>query len=319
MDTQFFLAANTGRGFVSCQEDFPPPGVFLHILKGGPGNGKSGFMRRIRKAAQARGMDTETILCSGDPDSLDGLYLPALHQAWVDGTAPHAREPKCFGVDANYVNLGRFCSLPAAGEVPDAIREKQAQYQAEYRAAYALLAGALALRRAGEKGPESGSALRAEQSLAALLPERGNRERGSITRRFLSANSCQGFLTLKETKEKLCKQNYELPGGPDSLCAAADTAARRGFDAVLCLDPLDGERPEALLIPALSLAFTAPTETVVEYRKQSETLRSLACERLRQAKALHDELERLYALCVDFAALTDFTERSLERLFGTEG
>ena len=88
MDQTFFLAANSGQGFFSLYDGFPGDGVFLHVVKGGPGTGKSGFLRRIRKAAQERGLDTETILCSGDPDSLDGLCVPALRQAWVDGTAP---------------------------------------------------------------------------------------------------------------------------------------------------------------------------------------------------------------------------------------
>ena len=66
MDQTFFLAANSGQGFFSLYDGFPGDGVFLHVIKGGPGTGKSGFLRRIREAAQKRGLDTETILCSGD-------------------------------------------------------------------------------------------------------------------------------------------------------------------------------------------------------------------------------------------------------------
>ena len=65
MDTQFFLAANSGRGFVSRYAGFPGEGAFLHILKGGPGSGKSSFLKRIRTEAAARGLDTESILCAG--------------------------------------------------------------------------------------------------------------------------------------------------------------------------------------------------------------------------------------------------------------
>ena len=126
MDQTFFLAANSGQGFFSLYDGFPGDGVFLHVVKGGPGTGKSGFLRRIRKAAQERGLDTETILCSGDPDSLDGLCVPALRQAWVDGTAPHVTEPKIFGVTGDYVNLGRFCRLPLAPEAQTRARELNA-------------------------------------------------------------------------------------------------------------------------------------------------------------------------------------------------
>ncbi|MEI3085729.1 MAG: hypothetical protein V8S87_06850 [Oscillospiraceae bacterium] len=86
MDTVFFLAANSGRGFYSLYDGFPERrGVFLSIIKGGPGTGKSGFMRRISAAAKQSGLDTEEIICSGDPDSLDALYIPALGRAWMDG------------------------------------------------------------------------------------------------------------------------------------------------------------------------------------------------------------------------------------------
>ena len=99
MDRVFFLAANSGGGFYSLYDSFLPEGAYLHIIKGGPGTGKSSFMRRIKAAAEERGLDTETVLCSGDPDSLDALYIPALAQAWVDGTAPHVREPSVFEME----------------------------------------------------------------------------------------------------------------------------------------------------------------------------------------------------------------------------
>ena len=133
MDRSYFLAANSGRGFFSLYDQFPPAGAFLHIIKGGPGTGKSSFMRRIREAAQQRGYDTETILCSGDPDSLDGLYIPALGLAWVDGTAPHVQEPEVFGGTADYVNLGAYCPTPLSAED----RARAAALTEAYRACYA--------------------------------------------------------------------------------------------------------------------------------------------------------------------------------------
>jgi hypothetical protein len=145
LDQKFFLAANSGQGFFSLYEGFPGKTQFLHIIKGGPGTGKSGFMRRIRRAARDRGLDTVSILCSGDPESLDGLSVPALGQAWVDGTAPHVREPGLFGADADYVNLGQFCRLP----LPDTARTRalalNRAYKERYSAAYALLEAAAAL------------------------------------------------------------------------------------------------------------------------------------------------------------------------------
>ena len=96
--TRWFLGANSGNGFSSLYEGFcRGDGDFLRVIKGGPGCGKSTFMRRIGEAAEARGLEVEYILCSGDPDSLDGVYIPALRLGYADGTAPHIMDPECFG------------------------------------------------------------------------------------------------------------------------------------------------------------------------------------------------------------------------------
>ena len=46
-------------------------------------------MRRVSETAQGLGLKAWEILCSSDPDSLDGLILPEAGLAMVDGTAPH--------------------------------------------------------------------------------------------------------------------------------------------------------------------------------------------------------------------------------------
>ena len=100
----YFLGANSRAGFFSLYDEFPPDGAYLHIIKGGPGTGKSTLLKTIAAAAEARGLEVQRVLCSGDPDSLDGVYVPALGSAWADGTAPHVLEPRLFGVTGDYLN-----------------------------------------------------------------------------------------------------------------------------------------------------------------------------------------------------------------------
>ena len=92
---QYFLGANAPAGFYSLYDQLLPPerAQAVYILKGGPGCGKSTLMRRVAGWAEEAGLETEYILCSGDPDSLDALVLPALGTALVDGTAPHGMAP----------------------------------------------------------------------------------------------------------------------------------------------------------------------------------------------------------------------------------
>ena len=92
---RYFLGANTAKGFFSVYEDFckPDSGNFLYVIKGGPGCGKSSFMKKIGKAAEDAGLDVEYVLCSADPDSLDGVLIPTWHVGYADGTSWRWRFP----------------------------------------------------------------------------------------------------------------------------------------------------------------------------------------------------------------------------------
>lgn len=92
---RYFLGGNTPTGFYSLYHQLSEPERLraLYIIKGGPGCGKSTLMRRVERHAQAAGLETQQVLCSGDPDSLDALILPQLGAALVDGTAPQGVVP----------------------------------------------------------------------------------------------------------------------------------------------------------------------------------------------------------------------------------
>ncbi|MBQ6465356.1 MAG: hypothetical protein IJJ43_03720, partial [Oscillospiraceae bacterium] len=262
MSTQYFLGANSKGGFVSLYEGFAAaPGDRLHIVKGGPGTGKSGFMRRIGEAAEKRGYAVEYVLCSGDPGSLDGVYIPALRQGWADGTAPHRLEPSVFGAAGDYVNLGRFCRLPLGDADAAETRRLTAAYQAQYARAYAFLDAAAALRRGClPQLWEGETRVYAEKRLRALLGRfAAARGAGAQTRRFLSALSCSGELRLCEEIARLCPAVYELDDelglAAPALRFAVEEAKRRSLDAVVCPSPLDPEEIEALLLPGTGLAL----------------------------------------------------------------
>lgn len=92
---QYFLGANSPAGFYSLYHEMLPAeqAQAVYILKGGAGCGKSSFMRRIARHAEAAGLETVLVPCSGDPDSLDAVIIPQRQLALVDGTAPHVAVP----------------------------------------------------------------------------------------------------------------------------------------------------------------------------------------------------------------------------------
>lgn len=87
---RYFLGNNSGYGFFNLYENELKSKEKVVLLKGGSGTGKSSLMKKIAKKAKALGLDYELWFCSGDPQSLDGVYLKEKNIAVVDATSPHA-------------------------------------------------------------------------------------------------------------------------------------------------------------------------------------------------------------------------------------
>ena len=87
----YYLGANAPSGFYSLYDQLidPEQARDVRILKGGPGCGKSTLMKQVGTAMEEAGLTVEYVRCSGDPDSLDAIVIPAIGAAVVDGTAPH--------------------------------------------------------------------------------------------------------------------------------------------------------------------------------------------------------------------------------------
>ena len=341
METGFFLASNSGKGFYSLYDAFPPEGSFLHIIKGGPGTGKSGFMKRIAAAAAARGMDTELIYCSADPDSLDGLYIPTINQAWMDGTAPHTRDAALFAVDSDYVNLGAFCRRPLKSADAARAMELNREYKQLYASAYKYLAAEAQVANAYEAEPLEREQLEPLGDMIAdiIAGEQRGRKKGNGRQsyRFISAISGSGKLCLENTVKKLCKQNYSFSEplhAHQLLSLVAQMARERGLRAILCPEPLRPDMLEAVLLPELELCFgradpeqgrgglevsfgREPRRSNDRQQEQAirESLRTQATARLKQAKKLHDDMEAVYRPYMDFAALDDYTEDCIDSIF----
>ena len=76
-------------------------------VKGGPGTGKSGFIRKVAALAEREGRSVEYYYCSSDPDSLDGAIIDS-STAIFDGTSPHSYDTVLPGAVDEIINLGDF-------------------------------------------------------------------------------------------------------------------------------------------------------------------------------------------------------------------
>lgn len=105
-----FPGGNTTVGFYSFYDQILPQDIANHIyvLKGGPGVGKSSFMKKIGKKITDLEYQVEYHHCSSDPNSLDALVIPKLKVAFIDGTSPHIVDPINPGAVDEILNLGQY-------------------------------------------------------------------------------------------------------------------------------------------------------------------------------------------------------------------
>lgn len=332
--TNFFAGANSGGGF---QNLFPEIINLEHtydyiVLKGGPGVGKATFMREIGRTMEEAGSPVEYLWCSGDPDSLDGVVLPEIQCAIVDGTSPHVIEPVYPAAVDRYLDLGRFYDLTAAKADAEAVKTHTHAYQAAYAKAYRNLNAArqIELDAIAEVQPsfDRDRALRRLNGILTRELRQQGGETGQTKRRFLGSITHKGYIWRFDSVQVLCPKIYEFT---DSWEFAGEfiqklhhAATQKNWDTILCLSPEDPSRPEHLLIPGLGLAFIssrpgmeytekpfrrirldAMAEPKSKNRLRFQTritalLREEAIAALKQAKVSHDALESVYNPYVDF-------------------
>lgn len=345
---KYFLGANSGDGFASLYDDFVryEEGDFLWVIKGGPGCGKSSFMKKIGAAAENAGMAVEYIFCSGDPHSLDGVYLPEKRVGYVDGTAPHVIEVAYPAAAGLYLDLGRYYDMQSLRPRADELMRLNKKYKTLYAHAYTQLAAAAAVLpgQADFAGAADIRAVKRRAESAAAREFGKKTGSGTCRSRYLSAVTCDGFVQFFETAETLCHRIYAVDNefglAPIFLERLAELAKEQGIDMIECYDTLHKNQLAAVLLPELSLGFAASggydewqgeikrhirLDAMVDAArlkelkprlKSAQKLRrqmlSGAVNTLAQAKALHDELESIYNPHVDFESLYGEAERHVK-------
>lgn len=342
---RYFLGANSADGFCSFYDAlFQDPRIKrVWIIKGGAGNGKSTFMRTLAEAAAERGAQTEEILCSSDPDSLDGLVIPDIALAVVDGTAPHIVEPSLCGLDSRYLDFSA-CYLGGMERVQPQLLAAQRNNRRCYRDVYACLQAAASLRRQVQQTAEDAfDAAAGERWVEAMvqteLPPKDGR--GMSVRRFFGGITPKGELSYGDSIQALCAKRYVMidPFGVSEVMLRTlhHQAVERGYTCIAGFHPLLPHRMEQLLIPERQVAWlrTDAAEpgaacqldlrTLVKISKAEathipfllQTAQSLereAVSYLQEAKTYHDALELACRPYVDFTAVDRITQHALGKV-----
>ena len=345
----YFVASNGAGGFISYY-----PACFdhrriqhLYAIKGGPGTGKSRFLREVAGHGASLGWRAELVYCSSDASSLDGVILTQGERciALLDATAPHVYEPARPGFREEIVNLGVFWDshrLEAAGRCIEALN---AQKNAAYQRAYGYLSaiGALRENRDGLVLPyiQTEKLLELAEKLMRDVPwESGFSEQPALMRSV----GMTGYTMLdtyyagasSATLIEDCRGSAQY-----LLSAMRREAVRRSLSIRVSYDPISPGAIDGLFLCGTRRAFLVAPRAMgtaadrrISMRRfvkrvQDESLRD-ELELIRQSEwrlmkgvegafasvlGAHFELERIYGDAMNFEAKENFTKIFCRELF----
>lgn len=341
-----FPGAMGPDGFISCFDHLLDERALrrMLILKGGPGVGKSTFMRRIHAALTENGASSTLYFCSGDPDSLDAVALPDRGLLILDGTAPHIVDPKFPGARDSIINLGACLDEAAMRPRLTHIRACMADHAACSRRARAYMQSIYALKRESaasiaECMDRQRLARMTAALIAAVIPEKAASDRPARMRPVITdALTPKGEICLLTAgqSQRIIRLVHHSAMDPTPILQSLSRAAQlAGYDVEEHLAPLFPGGLLHLSIPALSTLVTTSdqlsSEQIFDFSLSAGSLlrrecvleqqhaaiirhKQLAVDAMSQAKQLHDELETFYVPNMDFGKWQNMLDETLASL-----
>ena len=348
--TEYFAGANTKNGYVSCfNEIIDDKYKKVYILKGSAGSGKSTFMKRVGERALREGKSVEYIRCSADTTSFDGILIPESSLAIVDGTAPHLMDVKYPSVRESIINLGAFWDDEKLKERRRELMSLIDRKKERYDQAFRILSAAGSIRElrssliSGVTLDEKMKSF-AERMCKKLLKSSGGSESIRIQTAF-NGNGLDSLPTFSDAGSVyLIRDKFDI--AHKFLKLIKRYAEKVDAQRIISYDPIDLSRPEAIYFPQEDLLFVSEHnyvrlensacvnkpinmsrfidkegfKTIRQKARASYKLYDLlletASQYFKEARRIHENIERIYIRSMDFARLTDYTNKFLQEIFG---
>lgn len=349
---RFFLGANAPKGYYSKFDQLfnYKPGSKCFLLKGGPGTGKSTVLKKTAEELHKKGLSTELIYCSADTDSLDAIVTSDGSFSVLDATLPHSVEPKYPGAYEKTIDLGDCWNTSELEKNADKIvalfnKNRELHDRARrYISAAASLFDEVARLSLAEISQDK--VVKAALRICARELHKTSMRCGKEKIRFLSAVTGDGVILFDDTVKLLCGKIYVV----DDDCGAVSrifmntvrkAALERGYDIITCrCSVFPQEKNEHILIPEAGIGFltsnrrhtvnTKPYRMIHAKRfadkekggrtkfrikftlKAATELTREASICMREAKTIHDELEKIYMGAMDFSLVDEKQKKILE-------
>lgn len=330
---KFFAGVNTGNGFVSyydtvfCEDDL----TGLYIIKGGPGTGKSTFMKKLGNVAAVAGYSVIHYLCGSDSNSLDGIIISnkkGEKVGVIDGTPPHPKEFRSPGAAGDLLDFGQFWDSKELEKERSRIDELSKEKSKCFETAYKYLGAAKKIEcHTSELSENFYLKEKAQSAIERLFSVIDNK--GEMKYIQLSGYTMNGFVQLEpEFKDR---KDYVIYGNRNIaniiLSDMSDYIIENGISARLSLSPIDMKQVDSIFLPEYKIwiYYGSKDQIAQKYintarfidsdimsvcrqklrfgNKCRESLIEGAMKSLASAKTYHFSLEDIYKTYMDYDAL----------------
>lgn len=333
---KYFAAANSYRGFVSLFDEVFKSTKYdrLYVLKGGPGTGKSSFMKKVSSRLTEKFCDVDEIYCSSDPNSLDGIIACKNGKkiAIIDGTAPHERDAKIPGAIDEIIDLAigfdtRWLRSKRE-EILSIGEEKKKAYESGY--AYLKIAGEsnnMIKEEQNQCFDKTKAKIKAEEILS-LVPTSESIE---ISNCFISSFGRYGRYKIDDIENIVGKVVHV--GGDDYtanifISFILRLAKNKGVSFCRYLSPLDNSLCEGAQFIDANIAivksdfgevdsksYFLPNKVSEERTRRALEIKKEALEEAERwfaiAADLHSRLEEIYGGAMDFSLIDELFDKKM--------
>ncbi|MFD3448132.1 PRK06851 family protein [Microbacteriaceae bacterium 4G12] len=336
----YYASGNTARGLYSLYEQVLQGLDHVFILKG-IRTGKSSIMKEIGKEWFQNGYDIEFLHCPSDNHAIDGVIIPELKVAIIDGSVPHGINSNAPGVVEKYIDAW---NLPQLAGQQEEIVQYRTQMNEAFELAYSHFAEALQVHDEWEEiyiqnmDFEKADQL-TKQLINILFAEKAVNKKACVQHRFLGAATPKGAVDFIQDLTEDVPKRYFIKGRPGSgkstmLKQLAANAEQRGFDVEVYHCGFDPNSLDMIIVRQLDIAIfdsTAPHEyfpsresdeiidmyeaaitpgTDEKYASDIQTISTRYATRMKEAisylakaKNVQENLEKIYSAAMDCTKL----------------
>lgn len=353
---KIFPGAITSMGFFSYYDNIIQQDCrHIFVIKGGPGVGKSTFMKKIAESMLEKGCNIEYHCCSSDNNSIDGIVIPEEGIALLDGTAPHIVDPKNPGAVDEIINLGEYWNEEVIANSKVNIIKTNHQIGRYFQAAYFALSEAnnaldewkFYIKEYQDWTYINQLLIKVEKEIFKVIPK-GN---GNDRHLFAWAHTPQGKTQFIDTLLHGINKLYTLSGQPGSgkstfLKRIAERAITLGLDVEYYHSTLNPSQLDLIIIPGIKTALVITSEPYTyvpkfngriialdfNYSLGNSELKKIesdvndcrqrvnqhierALKNSLRAKQTHDLLESYYIPAMNFTAIEKERLNILQRIY----